>query len=154
MSDSERQVLRRRTEGPYRSSTADLTDELSCISQEKLRRALHELEVYQVELEMQNEELRRAQAERDTSQARYFDFYDMAPVGYCTVTGSGLIEQANLTAATLLGKERKLVLQQEIAHFIFPDDQDNFYLMRQRIIETRKPHSCELRFVRQDSTKF
>ena len=78
----------------------------------------------------------------------------MAPVGYCTVSGSGLIEQANLTAAALFGMDRALLVQQEITHFILPDDQDIFYLMRQRIIETREPQSCELRFVKRDDTKF
>jgi PAS domain S-box-containing protein/putative nucleotidyltransferase with HDIG domain len=124
------------------------------MSAEALDHAFHELGVHQIELEMQNEELRRIRDELDISQARYFDFYDMAPVGYCTVRGSGLIDQVNLTAAALFGMDRALLVQQEITHFILPDDQDIFYLMRQRIIETREPQSCELRFVKQDGTQF
>lgn len=121
---SERRSLRRRAEDAYRGSTSDLSGQLSAMSPEVLHHALHELGVHQVELEMQNEELRRTQDERDASQAGYFDFYDMAPVGYCTISGSGLIEQVNLTAAALFGRQRRLLVQQRITDFIRPEDQD------------------------------
>ena len=151
---SKQESLRRRADDAYRGSTANLIGQLSAMSPEALHHALHELGVHQVELEMQNEELRRTQDELDTSQARYFDFYDMAPVGYCTVSGSGLIEQINLTAAGLLGVERTVLIRQEITRFILPDDQDIFYLMRARIAKARTPQSCELRFVKHDGTPF
>jgi len=115
---------------------------------------LHELRVHQIELEMQNEELRRAQAELDTSHARYFDFYDLAPVGYCSVGESGLILQANMTTSSLLGIARDALLQQPISRFILPQSQDVYYLMRQRIIRTLQPQSCELSMVKQDGTPF
>ncbi len=124
------------------------------MSPDALHQVNHELEVHQIELEMQNEELRRAQDLLDTAQARYFDFYDMAPVGFCTVGSSRLIEQANLTTAALFGMDRSALVDQDITRFIAPDDQDNFYLMRQRIIKTRQPQSCELRFVKHDNTQF
>ena len=151
---SKQESLRRRADDAYRGSTANLIGQLSAMSPEALHHALHELGVHQVELEMQNEELRRTQDELDTSQARYFDFYDMAPVGYCTVSGSGLIEQINLTAAGLLGVERTVLIRQEITRFILPDDQDIFYSMRARIAKVRTPQSCELRFVKHDGTPF
>ena len=55
---------------------------------------IHELQVHQIEMEMQNEELRRAQAELDAERARYFNIYDPAPVGYCTLSEKGLIHEA------------------------------------------------------------
>jgi len=64
---------------------------------------LHELRVHQIELEMQNRELHRTQGELEAARARYFDLYDLAPVGYLTVSKNGLILEANFTAATLLG---------------------------------------------------
>jgi PAS domain-containing protein len=73
------------------------------LSPEEARPVFHELRVHQIELEVQNDELRRAQAELEVARARYFDLYDLAPVGYCTVSEKGLILEANLTAATLLG---------------------------------------------------
>ena len=87
--------------------------------QETLR-LVHELQVHQVELEMQNEELRRAQEELEASRARYFDLYDLAPVGYFTVSEQGTILEANLTAATLLGIERGTLLAQPLTRFVAP----------------------------------
>ncbi|MFZ4481838.1 MAG: HD domain-containing phosphohydrolase [Rhodoferax sp.] len=110
--------------------------------------------MHQIELEMQNEELRRSQAELDTSQARYFDFYDMAPVGYCTVSGSGLILQVNLTAAALFGIERKELTGKPIIDFIVPDDQDIYYLMRMQIQSKAEVQSCDLRMLRRDELPF
>lgn len=70
-------------------------------SPEEIRNTLHELRVHQSELEMQNEELLRTQGELETLRARHFDLYDMAPVGYLTISADGLILEGNLTAATL-----------------------------------------------------
>lgn len=118
------------------------------------RHILHELQVHQLELEMQNEELRRAQEELDESRARYFDLYDLAPVGYCTISGKGLILEANLTAANLLGVERGLLVKQPITRFILKDDQDIFYQHRKQILEASGPQACELRMVKNDGTAF
>lgn len=123
-------------------------------SPEEIGRLLHELQVHQIELEMQNEELRRSQVELDASRARYFDLYDLAPVGYCTVTPRGMILESNLTAANLLGTERRTLASQHFSRFIFRDDQDIFTSYRRRLIETGLPQSCELRLVKDGAEPF
>jgi PAS domain S-box-containing protein len=110
--------------------------------------------VHQIELEMQNEELRRAQAELDVTQARYFDLYDLAPVGYCTLNEKGVIQEANLTAALLLGVARKALVGKPIFRFIVKADQDIYYLHRKQLFETGQPQACELRMKKTDGTSF
>jgi PAS domain S-box-containing protein len=104
--------------------------------------------VHQIELEMQNEELRSAQAEIEDGRARYFDLYDLAPVGYCTLSAKGLILEANLTAAALLETNRGELIKQPISRFIFKEDQDIYYLHRKQLFETGVPQVCELRMVK------
>ena len=116
--------------------------------------ALHELHVHQIELEAQNEELRRTKDELDTSKARHFDFYDVAPVGYLTVTEKGLIKEVNLTTSTLFGVPRSQLIKQPIGNFIFKDDQGIYYQLRRELKDTDKPLSCELRLLKQGGTPF
>jgi diguanylate cyclase (GGDEF)-like protein/PAS domain S-box-containing protein len=121
---------------------------------EEAIRILHELQVHQIELEMQNEELRRTQAELDSSRARYFDLYDLAPVGYVTVSEQGLILEANLTAATLLGVSRGTLVKLLLTRFILKEDQDIYYLHCKQLLDTSEPQMCELRMVKKDETAF
>jgi PAS domain S-box-containing protein len=109
---------------------------------------IHELQVHQIELEMQNEELRRAQAELEASRYRYFDLYDLAPVGYATLDERGLILEANLAAATLLGVARESLVKQPIFHFLFPEDQDIYYQHHKRLAETGVRQAFEVRVAR------
>jgi PAS domain S-box-containing protein len=110
--------------------------------------ALEDLHLHQIELEMQNEDLRRSQDALQAAEGRYFDFYDLAPVGYCTVSDSGQILQANLSTAGMLGMSRGALEQQKIRRFIFADDQDAYHLMCQRLKESNVQQACELRMVR------
>ena len=113
---------------------------------------IHDLRVHQVELEMQNEELRCTQAELQAAEALYFDLYELAPVGYLTLDEQGLILQANLSAATLLGHNRPSLLQQAFSRFVFPADQDSYYLRHQHLLTNPGTQSCELRVARADGT--
>ena len=125
-------------------------DRLATLSPEATRDLLHELQVHQIELQMQNEELRRSQLELDASRARYFNLYDLAPVGYCSVSEAGLILHANLAAATLLGATRGTLVKQPISRFICKADQDTWYLHRKLLTQTGQTQSLELRLARWD----
>lgn len=146
--------LRKRAEEVARKKAAQLPENIAVLSPEETRRALYELRVHQIELEMQNEELRRTQEELETSRARYFDLYDLAPVGYCTLSEQGLILESNLKVATLLGVARGALVGQAISRFILKEDQDIYYQHRKRIFETGEPQSCELRMAKTDGTIF
>ncbi|MBF0552735.1 MAG: PAS domain-containing protein, partial [Deltaproteobacteria bacterium] len=128
--------------------------DLEALSPEAAQQLFHELRVHQIELEMQNEELRRTHVELETSRERYFNLYDLAPVGYFTVSEKGLILEANLTGATLLGMPRNQLPKQPLSSFIFSDDQDVFYHNRRKLLETGESQACELRIVRRDGTLF
>lgn len=121
-------------------------------SPDEMRRMLHELRVHQIELEMQNEELRLIQMELEVSRAHYFDLYDLAPIGYLTLSEKGLILQANITAANLLGLVRSAMIKQPITRFVFNEDQDIYYLYRKQFIKIGEPQTCELRMVKSDGT--
>jgi PAS domain S-box-containing protein len=109
---------------------------------------LHELQVHQIELEMQNEELRRTRRELEVSQARYFDFFDLAPVGFVMLSEKGFILEANLTAAKQLGVTRNALVKQPLTHFILPEDQDICYRQLTQLFEREAPQVCELRMLR------
>jgi chemotaxis protein methyltransferase CheR len=143
-------AMRRQAEEMAREKAALSPENLEALSPEEIRQQLHELRVHQIELEMQNEELRRAQVELDAVRARYFDLYDLAPVGYCTISENGLILETNFTAATLLGMARDVLVRQPIARFVHKEDQDIYYLHRKKLFETGEPQACVLRMVKMD----
>ena len=143
--------LRNRAEKIARAEEAQTR---KALSPEETRQTLHELRVHQIELEMQNEELRRAQAELDAARARYFDLYDLAPVGYCTISEPGLILEANLTAVTLLGVARADLVKQPLSRFILKEDHNIYYLHRKQLLATGDPRACDLRMVKKDGTAF
>ena len=147
-------VLRLDAEALARERASQTPEDSAALSPEEIQQTLHELRVHQIELEMQNEELRRAQVEIDAARARYFDLYDLAPVGYCTVSEEGLILEANLTAATLLGTARGALVKQPLSRFILKEDQNIFYRHRKQLVEFGEPEACELRLVKPDGAFF
>jgi PAS domain S-box-containing protein len=141
--------LRRRAEEAARGKPEDL-DELS---PEDIHRLIHELRVHQIELEMQNEELRRAQQELEESRDRYSDLYDFAPVGYFTVDENGLILEANLTGANLLGVERAFLIGRPLSRFVARDDHDAFFLHHKQVFAAKARQTCEIRLVRKNGAQ-
>jgi PAS domain S-box-containing protein len=115
------------------------------LSVKETQQVIYELQVHQIELEMQNEELRSAQEEIEESRMRYSDLYDSAPVGYFTFDRNGFILDLNLTGSSLLGIERSFLIKKPFSRFIVKEDQDLFYLHRQNIFETKTRQTCEIR---------
>ncbi|MEI6259217.1 MAG: PAS domain S-box protein [Deltaproteobacteria bacterium] len=149
-SSNQANILRRQAE----EKVARMIENQEDLSPEEAQRILYELRVHQIELEMQNNELRLAYAELDAVRASCFDIYDMAPVGYCTISEKGLILEANFTAATLLGLARGALIKQHISRFILEEDQDIYYLQRKQLFETDEPQDWDMRMVKKDGTVF
>ena len=148
------QDLRKKAEKLAREKTLTLSGDKELLSPEESQQVLHELQVHQIQLEMQNEELRRTQQEIEDIKTRYFDLYDMAPVGYCTVNESGLILETNLAAASLLGMPRSELVNLQLSRFILKEDQDIYYLHNKNSFDANSPQVCELRMVKPDNTPF
>ena len=109
--------LRTRAEETLSRKPSDMED-ISALSPEEVQRLVHELRVHQIELEMQNEDLRQAQVKLEELKDRYLDLYDFAPVGYVTLNEKGLILEANLTAVRLLGVERQSLMKMFFSRFV------------------------------------
>jgi PAS domain S-box-containing protein len=95
-------------------------------SSHNTQRLIHELQVHQIELELQNEELKRSKAEADSYLEKHTALYDSAPVGYFTLSAEGLIKQANITGAGLVGQERSKIIGQAFLRLVSPVLQPSF----------------------------
>jgi diguanylate cyclase (GGDEF)-like protein/PAS domain S-box-containing protein len=132
--------LRRRAKARLQTRTPSLEK----ISPEEARNLVQELQIHQVELEMQNNQLRQTQAELENSLKRYTDLYDFAPVAYLTLDDRGWILEANLTAAQLLGTERRRLVQQPLAPFIRPEDKQKFRAYLAAVVQGQGAPPLEL----------
>jgi len=127
---------------------------LSEISPEKMANLIHELQVHQIELKMQNEELRRIHEELEKARDRYSHLYDFAPNGYFTLNEMGIIDEANLTIASMLDLTLEVLIGKPLSNFVFREDQDILYRHRQKLLETDISQCCELRLVKKDGNVF
>lgn len=143
-------MLRRKAE----ELAARTPKSLEILSDEQTHRLIHELQVHQIELEMQNEQLHLTQGELDRERNRYIDLYNLAPVGYCTLNMQGKILQANMTAANLLGTSQSNLMNQSITHFILQEDQDIYYLCQKQSDDLDASRSCELRMIGKNKKPF
>jgi PAS domain S-box-containing protein len=146
------QGLHRRAEDRARAMLAESPTMTDHLSPEGLQHVLHDLQVHQIELEMQNEELRKTQLQLDAARASYFDLYDLAPVSYFTISEKGIILQANLTAANLLSMPRKELVNKPFTQFIFKADQDIYHQFRKQLLDTGLSQQCELRIHQHEDT--
>ena len=132
----------------------DGKEDLAGKSPEDMASLVHELRVHQIELQMQNEELRRIQEELEQAKNQYTHLYDFSPVGYLSISEKGIIEKANLTIASMLNVARGALMGKPLTHYILKDDQDIYYKHKQCLMETEAPQICELRFVKKDGELF
>ena len=121
--------LRERAEEMLKAPQVDVDE----MSMEDVRRLLHELRVHQMELEIQNQDLRESQVELAQSCDRYSDLYEFAPVGYLTLDRHGVIQQANLTAASMLRVDRQNLLRVSLASFVSEASQDDWHRHRRAV---------------------
>ncbi len=145
-------TLRDRAEARFAEHAA--VDGITPLSPLVTQQLLHELQVHQIELEMQNDELRRTHAELSVVQQHYVDLFELAPVAYVTLNVQGILVQANLTTANLLGTVRTALLKQFVFRYIFKQDQDIYYLRRKQILADGTPQSFDLRMQRADGSLF
>jgi PAS domain S-box-containing protein len=136
--------LRKRAEEALRGKPVEVND----LTSEDIQYLLHELQVHQAELSIQNEDLRHTQEELELSRDLYSDLYNFAPVGYCTIDHKGSILNANHTLADLLGVEHAKLIHERFAHFVAREDQDTFFLYCQRAFERPRCLSGEIRLVK------
>ena len=140
-------ILRRQAEAVIQGSRGLEPLTIEKMSTAETLSLVHELQVHQIELELQNQELLKARQELEVSQARYFNLYDLAPVGYCSLTPGGLILEANQTAAKLLGASKESLVNRPLHGFIFKDDQDTYYLNRKHLLKTGERQAWESRML-------
>jgi PAS domain S-box-containing protein len=127
---------------------------LSKIPPEDIQQLIHELQVHQIELEMQNEELRRVKLQLAEARDKYVDLYDLAPVSYFTLDKNAVVMEVNLAGADLLVVDRRSLINKSFTRFVAPDFQDRFYFHRQRVVETDSRQTCELKLLKNDGTEF
>ena len=147
-------ILRQQAEKIAQDKPGRVVENLGALSPADAQRVLHDLQVHRIELELQNEELRRAQDALEASRARYFDLYDLAPVGYFTLNEGGLILEANLTGANLLGVARRALVNQPLGRFVVSDDADAYYLNHRQLFRTGEPQAFELRLAKKNGAPF
>ena len=124
------------------------------MSDKETRQLVHELQVHQIELEMQNEELRKSQSELEESRSKYSDLYDFAPVGYFTFDKNGLTLEANLTAARELGVERAFIINKPFRAYIVAEDRNKFDQHLRDVLTSEDRKTCELRLKRKNRIEF
>ncbi len=121
---------------------------------ENLTFVLQELRVHHIELEMQNEELRKTWDELEESRSEYQDLYDYAPIGILSIDEKGLIINANLTSADMLNIERNKLIKRAFILLLSNESRRKFHQHLTEVNETRTKQQCQLEIIRNDGTTF
>jgi hypothetical protein len=134
--------LRRRAEKLLKTREPD---PISYQGDAEVLRLLHELQVHQIELEMQNTELLQARDEIEIALEKYTDLYDFAPVAYFTLDHVGSIRAANLTGASFLGIERSKLLGSGFSQFVVNEHRQLFAEYLRKVFASQGKESCEVK---------
>jgi PAS domain S-box-containing protein len=145
--------LRTQAEAVLPRKGFDVPD-ISALSTEEIQELVHELHVHQIELELQNVDLRQAQLKLEELKDKYMDLYDFAPAGYMTLNDKGLILEANLTAVRLLGVERTSLLKMFLSHFVCQEFVNPYYSYLKQVFESQSRETCEIKLTRKDGAVF
>ena len=145
--------LRLRAEAVIQDKAIDFPD-VSTLPTKELQSLVHELQVHQVELEMQNDELKRVQLALEASRDEFQDLYDFSPVGYFTLTEKGLITQVNLTGANLVGMARPKLIQKRFEQFVAIESEAQLYRHFSSVLKHVEKQACDLMLRRGDGSTF
>jgi signal transduction histidine kinase len=143
--------LRRRAEEQLKAKAPETHFYRTDFESERL---LHELQVHQIELEMQNAELRQVRDELETALEKYTDLYDFAPVGYFTLGRDGAIHAVNLRGADLLATERTRLLGRRFGPFVADGARPHFSEFLEKVFAGNGKESCELALTRAGNSPF
>lgn len=111
---------------------------------------IQELRTHQIELELQNEELRESQLKLEDSQRKYWELYDFSPIGYLTLDEEGIIKEINLLGASLLKHPRKDLIRSPFFVFLTPESRNKFHQHIKNVINTGIDQDCDLELIRTD----
>jgi len=143
--------LRRRAEERLKEYE---TEEIRLQAEQDAQRLVHELQVHQIELELQNEELRQSRAEVEKYLEQYTCLYDFAPVGYYTLDRSGIIRQMNLVGARLLGVERSRLVGSRFGLFVSPETRSVFSAFLENVFESHAIEICEVELLAEGNAAY
>ena len=144
-------LLRQKAEELLKKKTAGTASPLSEVESIRL---IHELQVHQIELELQNEELRHSWAEAEVANDKYIRLYDLAPSGYFTLSSKGVIIELNLTGAKMLGKDRQHLKNSLFGFFVSEETKPIFNLFLEKAFKSKAKESCEVMMVKADRLPF
>lgn len=134
-------MLRQKAEEKFENKKSEIKMPLQEIDQLKL---IHELEVHQIELEMQNEELVIAKEKAETAEEKYTELYDFAPCGYLTLSKDGRILELNFAAAQMLGKDRSKLIENSFMIFLSDDSKTTFKRFFIHVLDSKEKQTCEV----------
>jgi PAS domain S-box-containing protein len=123
---------------------ADTPHEMVNVSLDQAKELVHELRVNQVELEMQNDELRKIQSELNLLHHKYMDLYESSPVGLVIIDHEGRIQDPNLRFIAMLGVPRYKLIKWTLTTFISYESQDTYYMFYRALLNTHLPQQCEI----------